>query len=471
MSPLRTVHGDDTTAPTRVPPPAQVPGGPRPRHPARSEMVRGIGPWAGLVVAVVVGLGMYGNAASWQGRWGEATDLLRVTGIVFGGPLALAVGGLRGGRERRRGTVELLATTARSPLRRAVLVAAPVALWPAAGYLVVAAGTLLATWPYVSAGHPQPALVLADAVALASFGVLGFVVGRLVPWRLTAPLLAVGCYMTLLSTYSDSPRSWLNPAALHEYDWDRPVWWFGPAAIVWTAGLATAALLALTARRRVVALLPLAAACAGAVVLVQTGDRTGDGPWRHDPAASRYVCDKGTPRVCVSRVDGALLPEVAAALAGLNAELRGVPGAPERWVSGPGAPGRGMRAMGGGSTVRDEAPAPDIEPGDVELPSPYESAVRGRIPDPAGYARTAVAFLFSDTCSRAQFADPGFDRTSDINTAVQQWLAPARDFASYGDGPRRQLKRLAAMDDEQSRAYLTRYLAADTCDPDEVPVP
>lgn len=465
MSPLCTPDRTDRTARTA---PIRV----RPRHPARTEMVRGIGLWSGLVLAVLVGVGMYGAAPAWQGRWVAVSDLLREYGIVFGVPLALAVGCWQGGRERRRGVGELVATFPRSTLRRMLLAVAPAALWPAVGYLGAAGGSLLATWPYVSGGRPYPSLLLADAVAIASAGVLGFVAGRLAPWRLTAPSLALVAYITLISTYRDGPRLWLNPAALHDYFWDRPVWWFAPASMVWTGGLATAALLALTARRRAVAVLPLAAACTAAVVLLQTGDEL----WRADPAASRPVCDDGTPQVCVSAVDKDLLPDVSAALAGLNSKLRGIPGAPTRWVSGPGAPGTGMYWSGNGRITSLGVAPSAPPPGDVELPSPYEASVRGRIAEPAAYANSAVAWLFSETCRDSDFELPGFERASDIHSAVHQWLAPVPDFASYEGmaGPERQLKRLRAMDAAQGRAYLTRYLAGEAvpgCDPDEVPVP
>ncbi|WP_405612344.1 hypothetical protein [Streptomyces sp. NBC_01508] len=459
MSPLRTARTAHTA---------------RPRHPARTELVRGIGPWTGLTLALVVGVGMYTAAPAWQGRWVAVIDELREYGILFGVPLALAAGCWHGGRERRRGTGELVSTLPRTPLRRTMLAALPAALWPAIGYLVAAGGSLLAAWPYVSGGRPYASLVLADAVALGSAGVLGFVAGRLVRWRLTAPLLALLVYITLIlfSTYGDDPRRWLNPAAVHHYFWDRPMWWFGPAAMVWTAGLATAALLALAARRRAVAVLPLAAACTAAVVLVQTGD----GLWRGDPAASRLVCDDGTPQVCVSAVDKDLLPDVSAALADLNGKLRGIPGAPTRWISGPGAPGTGMYWSGSARVVRQGAAPAGPAPGEVELPSPYDAAVRGRIPEPAEYANSTVGWLFSETCPDSDFELPGSDQASDIHMAVQQWLAPASDFASYEDiaGVERHLERLRAMDPAQGRAYLTRYIAGEAapgCDPAEVPVP
>ncbi|MFD7220643.1 hypothetical protein ACFV9P_06460 [Streptomyces sp. NPDC059892] len=418
-------------------------------HPLRSELLRGVGPWTGAATVTIIALTMYSKAPGWQARWTGATDLLRITALMLCGPLAVATGCWQGGRERRRRTGELLASLPRTRLRRSLHAVAPAAFWPPVGYLVGAAGCLLATWPYAGEGHPFVSLIAADAVALASLGTVGFVVGRLVAWRLTAPLLAVITYAGLgIPRYGEADARWLDPATDHFYFWDRPVWWFGPASALWTGGLACAALLAYAARHRVVALVPLAVALAVAVPIV----RTGDDLWRPDPEAARFVCDYGTPQVCVTAVDRKLLPETSAALAGLNARLRGIPGAPSRWIDGPRAPEPG----------RDE----------VRLPSPGDSAVHGRLPDPVFYANSAVGYLFSEDCDQLDFDSPGAARATVVNSAVRQWLAPRADFDTFPwPEAQSQLRRLEAMDHAQGRAYLTRYLAADRCDPDEVPVP
>ncbi|MFE2943183.1 hypothetical protein ACFXKG_29655 [Streptomyces sp. NPDC059255] len=426
--------------PPTIPPPHR-----RTRGVLGTELRRGVGPWSAGAVVVVCWVTMYGKSPQWMGRWTETTGLLRVM-LLICGPLAVAVGCWQGGRERRRATGDLLASLPRAPLRRTLLAVAPAAVWPPAGYLLAAAGCALATWPYTGGGRPFLSQTAADAVAMAALGVLGFVAGRLIRWRLAAPLLAAVTYIGLgIPAYADSPARWLGPAYQHWYFWDRPVWWFGPASMVWTAGLAGAALLAYAARRRTSALLPLTAACAAAVVLTQTGD----GLWRPDPAAARLVCDDGTPRVCVTAVDRKLLPSVSAALADLNAKLRGVPGAPVRWIDGPRAPG----------------------PGEWQLPSPFRLSERGEIPDPAYYANWAVGYLFSQDCSGTDFDTPAARRAAAVNDAVRQWLAPHPDTNIPLPGSEVHLRRLSAMDRAESRAYLTLYMAADLCRADQVPVP
>lgn len=434
------------TAPVTAPAADREPGGAS--HVLRPELLHGTGPWTGVALAVLIGVTMYSKADQWQQHWSETTDLLRVAGLILGGPLAVAAGCWQGGRERRRGTEELRATFARSRLRQTLVTAAPAALWPAAGYLVAAAGCLVATWPYTGGGHPFMSLIAADAVAIASLGTLGFIAGRLLPWRLVAPLLAVLSYVVLaVPGYGRSSARWLDPALEYDSSLQAPLWWFGPASALWTGGLAASALLGFAARRRLTALLPVALAAAVAVPIVATGD----GLWRDDPAAARPVCDNGVPRICVPAVDRNMLPAMRQALAGLDAKLRGVPGAPERWVHYPVPP----------------------RPGDVLLPDRVDDTVRGRLTHPDLFADSAVGALVDGADCASEGADTPLDeRASDIGIAVRQWLVPRGNFAnSPARGARPHRKRLEAMDAAQGRAYLTRYLAADRCDPAQVPVP
>ncbi|MFJ3581031.1 hypothetical protein ACIPPS_02175 [Streptomyces sp. NPDC090127] len=419
----------------------------------RTELRRGTGPWSGAAVAVTTLVTLYAKAPGWQSRWTDATDMLHIVVGLLLGPLVLAVGCWQGGRDRRNGTRELLGSVPRGPLRRAFLAVAPTALWPVAGYLSAAAVCLLATWPYVDGGRrPFLELVAADAVTLAALGTLGHLVGRLVPWRLTAPLLAVTGYVVfgVAAARTEAAGSWLNPAVEHFYAWDRPVGWFAPAWVVWCAGLALAALLAQaagTARLRLLALVPLTAAVAAAVPIARLPL---DGPWRPDPAAARLVCDGGAPPVCLPAVDRALLPDISAALAPLNERLRGLPGAPTRWVGGP--------SVGAGETA---------------LPSPDLDAVRGELSHPDLYLNSAVQFLFAETCRSEDFSGPEVERLGAIHLAVSEWLAPTP--AGYGVpvGPagQRYLDALRAKSPAAQRDYLARYMAADGCRPEEVPVP
>ncbi|KQX13944.1 hypothetical protein ASC82_08465 [Streptomyces sp. Root431] len=438
---------------TLTPPRADRPTPARPPAPLRTELRRGLGPWTGVAVALTVLVTMYGKAPEWQGRWADATNLLHVAAGLLCGPLALAAGCWQGGRDRRRGTTELWESVPRSPLRRLLVAVGPSAFWPAAGLLFADAVCLLATWPYVSAGRPFLELLAADAVAVAALGALGHLAGRVIRWRLAAPLLGIVGYVVLgLAAYTAGPARWLGPAGEHQFFWDRPVWWFGPVSMAWTAGLALAALLAYglrPARLRVLALIPLAVTV-GAAGLILRLPRD-EGPWRPDPALSRQVCDGGTPQVCLTAVDESLLPDVSAALAPLSARLKGVPGAPVRWVSGLAGPAL---------------------PGDVALPSVRQDAVRDRLAHPDLYLNSAVNWLFSDSCRPGDGTGPNAERASTINLAVIEWLAPTPEgYGPATTGAQPYIDRLKAKSPAEQRAYLTRFLAANTCRPDEVPIP
>lgn len=439
--PARAPEGPDRTARNAPRPgPAPVPRGQRPfRGPLRAELTRWFGPVVGATVLVALLLAMADKADLWLITWISTADHLRTAGLLVGGPLTAAAACWQGGRERRRGTADLLATMPRTPLRRALLAAAPTVLWPVAGYLLTAAVCLVATWRYASYGRPWVSLIAADATALGALGVLGFLAGRVVPWRLAPPLVAVGTYLALgLPGYSESAVTWLSPVLDDSFFTDRPLWWCAPVSMMWTAGLAGAALLAYAARRRVVALLPLAAAATAAALLMQLGT---EGPWRPDPAAAALVCDDGTPQVCASRVHARMLPGASAALAGLSAKLRGVPNAPVRVVENETWAARktDARVSGWDTFFR-----------------------RNRITEPELFAHNAAA----DAAAPTSCPDPeAHSRSDDISTAVVDWLAPMPgwDDPVFGPPPplyTRTLTRLRTMPEQERTRWLGDYLAA-----------
>ncbi|MFF8949268.1 hypothetical protein ACF09I_10900 [Streptomyces sp. NPDC014940] len=429
-------------------------------HPLRAEALRGFAPLAGAAVLLTLGVLLAGSAARWQGGWAETAAQTHVAGLIAG-PLAAAAGCWQGGRERRRRTEELWGTAARAPLARFLAPALPVALWTAAGYLAAAGLAMLATWPYAQGDRPHPALLPGDTVAVAAAALLGLVVGRVVPSRLAAPLLAIAGYVGLgvLSASRSAPVRHLDPA-FPIMDTDVPVWWQPVSMAVWTAGLAFAAALAYAARRRATALLPLAAAVAAGAVLTQTGD----GLWHEAPLARRQVCDTSTtPAVCVNARYAGMLPQVAGALSGVTGRLEGVRGLPARWEDRDGAP----RA--------DEAELPHLTPLGW-------TTVRGRLTDPTGFAWSATAALsLRGDCPDA--AQP--HRVDVADDAVRAFLAPAgpatrasderwarADAARRADLRERRAARarLAGMAERERRAWLSAYFTARAaCDPKGVP--
>ncbi|MCQ9182468.1 hypothetical protein KMT30_26160 [Streptomyces sp. IBSBF 2953] len=431
----------------------------RPPHPLRAEVIRGFAPWAGAAAFLTPAVLLAAEADRWQGGWAETRTELHAMQLVLV-PLAAAAGCRQGGRERRRATEELWTTAVRGPLVRLLAAALPLALWVVAGYLLAAAGALLATWPYSRGDRPYTDLLPADAVVLLAAAVAGHVVGRLVAWRPAPPLLAAAGYVGLALCGRADAGAWrrLDPA-LPVAEGLVPEGWQPVALAVWACGLAAAAVLAyaLRGRRRWAVLVPLAAAAAAGGLLV----RSGPGLWHANPSGSRQVCDTSTaPQICVNARYAGMLPQVTQALSGVTGRLEGVSNLPARFEDRPGEPGD------------DEVQLPLLTPIGW-------SVVRGRLTDPEQYAWEAVAALQN----RAKCGEPDA-RARAADAAVSDYLAPAPSqedadaLDAKGDAGRRgelrerraARERLASMGADERRAWLSAYFAAvGDCRPAGVP--
>ncbi|MFK0097596.1 hypothetical protein [Streptomyces sp. NPDC091040] len=414
----------------------------------RAEARRGIGPWTGLSTALTLGVTMAAKADDWQGDWTETQSLLHSGATLLAGPLVAAAACWQGARDHRRATDELWRSTPRARWQRMAVAVLPLALWAVAGYAVALAGALAATWPYAGGGGPLPSLVIVDAAFLAAVALLGFSVGVLCRWRLAAPVLAALMYLVLgVPNYSESPARYLDPAEQYAL-WDQlPVWWFAPAVVAWTCGLAAAALTAVAARRRLAALVPLAVAAAVAPLIVSTGD----GMFRDDPAAGRLVCTEGSPQFCLSGRQEHLLPQVTEALSELTGRLEGVRGAPERYVDR----------------------LPEQRADDTWIPTPNAGwyLLRGRLQHTEDYAWQAATHLLDRDCPGYDAGSKSWNRVIGTDFAVSGWLigSHAAQLTYVSDSP--ELRRLEAMPDAERRAWLGRYLTVrNSCDPSEVPV-
>ncbi|MGW7262966.1 hypothetical protein [Streptomyces sp. NPDC054842] len=446
---------------------APVSRGRRARPPLRTEFLRGFAPWAGAALLVALAWPLAATAAQWQGSWGETTTSLGYAAGLVGAPFALAAGAWQGGRERRLGTADLRVSAARGPLAQLLTAALPLGCWLTAAYVLVVAGALAACAPYASAGAPVPTVFAGTAVSLTACTLLGHVAGRVLPWRLTAPALAICGYVLfgVVGTSHDGLRLLALAHVRGNGDQALPLWWYPLLAALWTTGLAAAAVLALTARRRPAALLPLAAALAAAVLLV----RTGDGVLADNPRIHRQVCATSvTPHVCVNATQPGLLPEVTDALSGLTGRLAGVRNLPVRFED------LGRRPHG------DEAQMPMLTPFG-------HSVVRGEVTDPPRYAWEAAQMLVRADCEET----PSSRRVRLTDEAVLRWLAPdplSRDLrrqfekAARKSGDEETLARyraedeayarLAGMTGEERRGWLGRYFAtAGDCTPDAREVP
>ncbi|MFE1148248.1 hypothetical protein ACFW42_14155 [Streptomyces albidoflavus] len=445
------------SAPTATRPAPAPPSPGAAPSPWRSELRRGLAPWAGAAVLLTLAVTMGTKAAQWQGDWAETHGLLRTTTMLLLGPLVAAAGCRQGGREHRRGTGDLLRQAVRGRRERTLAALAPLVACVVAAQLLGTAGVYLATWPYslgggLTWGHGL--LHAADAVFVAGLTAVGFVVGRVVKWRGAALVLALGCYVLLgISAYVDTPLGRLTPAQEPGLSEEIPALWLAPVIVVWVGGLALAALVGHLARRKLLSLVPLLAAALAGTVLVQTGDDA----WRTDPRAQRLVCDDGTPQICVTERHRNLLAPAGEALSGLRERLEGVPGLPERFVEN--RPGHHIR--------RDT--------GEVQLPmfTPLgHSVVRGEVTDHAVYAWEAVAVLFFPDCPDLSGGE--------LDEVVWTYLAPThqrnlsdpehaiREAERYRGAKGaaeiraalKKLDRLRALPEAERAAWLGEYIAA-----------
>ncbi|SBU92913.1 hypothetical protein YW5DRAFT_04152 [Streptomyces sp. Ncost-T6T-1] len=430
-----------------APPPVRSPS----RAAFRAELRRGIAPWTAPAVALTIAVPMISKAPQWQGGWGDTQELLHSCATLLAGPLVAAAGCWQGGREHRRGTAALWLSVPRGRPAQLVMAALPVAVWAVVGHLLAVVGVLAATWPYAGAGGPSVGVAAVDAWFLAGAAFAGFVVGRVWRWRLTAPVLAAATYLALgIPSYSGSGLRFLNPAEQYYLEGRVPVAWFVPVMAVWAGAPVLALVIGYAARRRLLALVPLAAAALVAPLIVSAGDDL----FREDLVAERLICTEAVPRVCVSGLDGPLLSQVSDALDGLHARLDGVPGAPQRYVH-----------------VFEGEPAPA---GTSLLPHHARgwTVVRGRLADPPRYAHETARRLADRDCPMSVMVAESSAtlRMWDTDEAVAHWLAPSGGPQLFTDPGGAYLKRLTAMGEAERRVWLGRYLATRTsCDPKAVP--
>ena len=252
-------------------------------------------------------------------------------------PLALAAGAWQARREHRSNVTELFASTPRPTAQRTVPTLGAMALAVVAGYLAV--GLAGGLW-IISTAEYLPVAVLAvtavGALALIAAAWLGLAIGRLLPGRATAPMLAVaGLGLLLTIPAATRPRGWLALVFSPIYEMNMPGAYAtvpgraSAAQAIWLAALAGAAVLLFAStgwRIRVAALLPVVAGAALAIMVMPHQNRFVNDAI--DPVARELVCTDNTPRVCVSRVHSGLLDEVAPGAREGLAILAKLPGGP-----------------------------------------------------------------------------------------------------------------------------------------------
>jgi len=271
------------------------------------ELRRGVGPFSAPLVLAVLIAGLLVHQRDWAGDWTGSSYYLRFL-LLLGGPVLVAAAAWQGGRGRRRGLDELLGTSSRSRLRRTLLAWSSPATWGLAAYLLTVVAAAGVTASNTSYGSPLLGMLLSGAAALLALSAIGYAAGAVVPWRLTAPALALITYVALgyLDISSSSVR-WLSPAIEpSSLAYQLPAAWWAPASTALFLGLLAAVLLTLS-RRWPAAGFALLVAAAAAVPILQVGPRA----FTPDVAAARLVCAPAAgTQVCLTRRHADQLPAV-----------------------------------------------------------------------------------------------------------------------------------------------------------------
>jgi len=279
-------------------------------------------PLAAIVVAVMVIADiLFGGWKFGEGNWmklatGQRSDLLLMA--VF----AVGAGAMQAGLGHRRGVVELLASAPRPHRSRVLPVALAMGLAAAGAYLLTFAIGSVFVAPYASYADPVAiaGVVGVGAVTMTTAVWLGLLIGRLLPSRLTPPIASVLALM-VMAVGSEALGTLGNGAALSLLLPDLSASVEGAATVtgrvsalqaVWLLAVGVSALGAfMAARRRLQLLAVLPVVLAAVLVAPQLPHGKGYiAAYSLDPQATELVCAAGSPRVCVTRVDAARLPQV-----------------------------------------------------------------------------------------------------------------------------------------------------------------
>lgn len=316
----------------------------------RIELRRSTARWFAAIMVMFGVVFLYYLGVGQTASWMTLADGQRLL-LTLLWPLALGAGAWQARRDRRSGMEELIRTTARPRWRRALPVAAALAVGAIVGYLgMVAAGTplVLPTASYFPTGAVS--VVAVGVLSMIAAVWLGLAIGALRPSALTPPVLgaisaaalvAAGGYANNQSEHMPGTLLFLpNVLGLDHYLTTEFIVGHVPefsavtarahlSQVVWFVAVAAtglAAFAAATRRGRILALVP---AVLGAAIALPLQPHRLSGAITYDQAAIAPVCTPDAPRVCVTQVHAHLLEDLREparqALAILSTKLPNAP--------------------------------------------------------------------------------------------------------------------------------------------------
>ncbi|WP_328859468.1 hypothetical protein [Streptomyces sp. NBC_00306] len=293
----------------------------------RTELRRSVAPWAGVVILMgalsflylLPGL-WWNGSVRWTAQWTSMAMWTRSL-LVLLWPLVVGLGALQGLRDHRSRMAELLASTPRPARHRAATLTGATALTTASAFVflvLLGAAQVLADAEYAHLGWLPISLV--GVLSLVAGALLGMGVGRALPSALTPPVMAVGAFVFTNVLRAASEPAVPEPAVPNRLSLLSPsvaqvrevLLTLSPSVhvgqTVWLLGLAAtgfALLVAATPRTRLLALSPVLAGAAIALLVLPSDPRR---TYVVDEAAAAMVCDGP---VCVTKTHQARLADLA----------------------------------------------------------------------------------------------------------------------------------------------------------------
>ena len=208
----------------------------------RRELRHGTCVFAVSALTLLVTVLLWSKGASWGTRWNDLGMLLRDLTIVIG-PVALTLGAWQGGRTARSDVTETLESMPTAALTRASTEIAALALAVFAGVLLgwsTAAASILIVGGWGTSAAAW--YVLAMAPTVLAYVTFGYALGRLLRWRVVAPMAGLLGYLLIgLTAYrNDGLNAMVGSGTLGEDTYAV----FQRDAVAWSALVLTACALA-----------------------------------------------------------------------------------------------------------------------------------------------------------------------------------------------------------------------------------
>lgn len=286
-----------------------------------------------LLALCLVALGVF---FVWQSLHpGPAVWPLVVSGVGISasilGPLAGGVAALAGIRNHRRGTDSLELLAVRGPAASGAAQLAALLAWVSIAYVIVIAivytrAALTATW-----AGPGGIRTLSIGLGLLVHVVVGFVLGRAVPSRLTPPLTVVALYgISVVNTVASSGYLWspFLPIDIHSVDeFSRLKPAFSPGQALWSIGVAiviTSAWVLVRGRPRRRAtgslFVGVGFGAAGALLLLPL-----DGVPFESGNVFAWTCQGADPQICIHSALESARPAITTEIVPVTRRLSGTP--------------------------------------------------------------------------------------------------------------------------------------------------